>query len=282
MSRLFASGVTLGVLVGLSCVAAPVLAQSGPPVSDTVGVSSDSEATSSDSEATSSISDATREAGRARARALFAEGSNAIAESRWADAVEAFREVDALTASPVALFNLAFAYRALGRYREARDAFDEVIASAATDAETRADAARLRAEVAPRLAMLELRGLPSSDAEVSLDAFRVDDSGTRPLAVEADPGPHALIVRQPGHTPFEWRGELRAAERTVVDVVLAVQEVRVERVVVEDRAEGASVFEDPILWAVVGAVLVGSGLGVGLWAVDDAAQLRPEHTRLSL
>ncbi len=59
-------------------------AQSGPPASDSVGASSDSEATSSDSEAA-------REAGRARARALFAEGSNAIAESRWADTVEAFR-----------------------------------------------------------------------------------------------------------------------------------------------------------------------------------------------
>lgn len=207
-------------------------------------------------------------AARERARTAFVAGTTAIEEGRWTDAITSFDEAYQLTGSPVALFNLGYAYRALGRYVEARDAFDGVLA-ADVDASSRAEAQALRDEVAARVAVLELRG--ASTGEVRIDTQSLDDAD--PIVLDLDPGPHSASLHAPGFEPWEWVGELAAGSRTVVDVVLVPLPVL--------QAEGGNVAEEPWLWIVIGAVVL-AGAGVAIWAVDDAQQLRPEAMVLRL
>jgi len=215
---------------------------------------------------------------RGRARERFVEGTTAMDEARWADAVEAFREAHALVGSPVALYNLGFALRALGRYREALEAFDALLGAGDLDEATRTDATSLRDEVRGRLATLAVEGLPAETITLTLDALDLADTGLRPLELPCDPGRHMLRIEAEGRLGFEWRGELDAGERRSVEAVLPpLPETPRE-------APPRSIADEPAFWVILGVVLVGAGVGAGVggWAADEAAQLRPEATRLRL
>lgn len=215
---------------------------------------------------------------RDRARARFVEGTTAMDEARWADAVDAFREAHALVGSPVALYNLGFALRALGRYREALEAFDALLQGADLDEATRTDAAALRDEVRARLATLAIEGLPTETVTVALDALDVTDTGLRPLELACDPGRHVLRIEAEGRVGFEWRGEVEAGARRGIEASLP-------RLPEGPReAPPRSIVDEPAFWVILGVVLVGAGVGAGVggWAADEAAQLRPEATRLRL
>lgn len=208
------------------------------------------------------------EADRAQARSLFAAGAAAVDAGRWTDAVDSFRRAFTLTGAPSALFNTAFALRALGRLREAMRAFDELLAMADLGEAMRAQASELRDEVRGRLPLLRLEGL---DAEarhvVRLDAEGVEDRGARPLVLEVDPGRHTVDVTRAGFDRFEWTGTLADGQR----LSLAV-ELRPEA---QPAVEGGgSVLEEPWLWVVLGAVALG-GAALAGWYADDQAQLRP-------
>jgi hypothetical protein len=210
------------------------------------------------------------ESDRAQARALFAAGAAAADAGRWADAVDSFRRAYDLTRAPSALFNTAFALRALGRYREAARAFERLSALDNVSDSMRVQASELRDEVRGRLAMVRMVGLdPEARHVVRLDAEAVEDSGARPLVVQADPGRHTLDVSRPGFLRFEWAGALGNAE---------VLELAVE--LLPEPAEGpatggGTVFEEAWFWIMVG-VVVAAGTGVGIGYADDQAQLRPE------
>jgi tetratricopeptide (TPR) repeat protein len=221
--------------------------------------------------------EADAEALRARARERFLEGTTAMDEARWADAVEAFREAHDLVGSPVALYNLGFALRALGRYREALDAFDVLLATEGLDEATRTDAASLRDEVRGRVATLAVEGLPPETVTLVLDALDLVDTGLRPLELTCDPGRHVLRIEAEGRTGFEWRGEVGAGERRSLEATLSP-------LVEEPLEEPRSLVDEPAFWVILGVALVGAGVaaGVGGWAADEAAQLRPEATRLRL
>jgi hypothetical protein len=207
------------------------------------------------------------ESDRAQARALFAAGAAAVDAGRWADAVDSFGRAWDLTHAPSALFNHAFALRALGRYREALAAFDELLAIEGISEATRAQSTELRDEVRGRIALVRLVGLdPTVTHTVRLDGAGVEDALTRPLVLQSDPGSHTIDVARPGFERFEWVGSL--GDGQMLDVAV---ELRPEAA----PGGGGNVLEEPWLWIVIGAVVLG-GAAVGIWYADDQAQLRPE------
>jgi hypothetical protein len=215
----------------------------------------------------------------AEARALFVAGAEAARAGRWSDAVVRFARAYELSRVPAALYNLAFALRALGRHVEARDAFEELLAehSAALDPAMLAESQRLVVEERTRIATLYIDGLaPSRRHELRLDGARIPDEGTRPVRLEADPGQHTVMVGAEGFQPFVWEGALTDGEQRHLRASLKPEKVttRIERVEVEDD----SLFESPVFWSIVGVALIAAGVGVGIH-LQNEAQLDPMSGR---
>lgn len=201
------------------------------------------------------------------AQALFVAGGAAIEAGRWSDAIDNFSRAYALTCAPSALYNYAVALRALGRHREARDAFDRLLTDHPQVAgETRANAENYRREEAARVAVLELAGIdPDVEPEVSLDGRAVADVTARPITLETDAGDHSIVARIPEHQPFVWEGELTDGQRELVNVVF-------EPIVIGGEDGGV----DPlaIILPIVLGLAVAGGITAGILLQQDA-QLQP-------
>jgi len=210
----------------------------------------------------SAVAQTTTQRDRAQARALFVAGQAAVDSGRWTDAHESFRRAYDLTGAPSALFNAAFALRALGRYQEAALAFQELLGLRNVDRPMLAEARGYLAEVRDRIARIELEGLPLETTTVRLDAVGLIDDGARPLVLRMDPGRHALDVSLLGHARFEWAGEVTDGQTLHLVVSLPAE-------------APASVFEDAWFWVVVGLAVAGVGAVVAGVVADDAAQVRP-------
>jgi hypothetical protein len=61
------------------------------------------------------------------ARDLFVRGTSFVENGQWADAITTFSQAYELSGVPPALYNVAFALRALGRHVESRDAFEALL-----------------------------------------------------------------------------------------------------------------------------------------------------------
>ncbi len=200
-----------------------------------------------------------------RARSLFVDGSHDVEGFRWADAIPKFERSYALSCAPSALYNLAMALRALGRHREARDAFDRLLAGHPDlGGELRTTSETYRREEAARVAVLLLAGIePDVQPEIHFDGEDVRDRGERPLRIETDAGAHSLIARVPEHQPFVWEGRLGDGQEQTL-------ELRFDRL----PAGGGDDFVLPLLLGIAAAVVIGVGIGVGVYLWDDA-QVRP-------
>jgi hypothetical protein len=205
------------------------------------------------------------------ALSLFAAGSEAATNARWADALRSFERAYRLTGRFSALFNLAKTLRAVGRHVEARDAFAQFLTRHGDAPREIIDEARaLLAEEAARVATLSLVGLPEvAGLTLSLDGTNVPDGGRRPLDLDVDPGEHTLRVDLSGHEPWRWTGSIADGARQEVQVRLVPLPERT-RVVERSR----SVFAEPVFW-IITAVVVLAGAGVVAWLVYDGAQLDP-------
>jgi tetratricopeptide (TPR) repeat protein len=206
---------------------------------------------------------------RAEARSLFAAGQAAVEAGRWTDALDAFHRAYVLTHSASALFNAAFALRALGRYQDAEVAFEELLALDGLRPAMRTESEEYLAEIRRRIARVALEGLPDDAiTTVRLDGDGQEDDGSRPLVLRADPGHHAIDVSLTGHTRFEWSGALTDGQTLHVAVSLPL--------------EGASsrpleIYEEAWFWVVVGvgALAIGGAIAGGIVA-DQQAQLTGE------
>lgn len=208
------------------------------------------------------------------AREAFGLGSEAAAEERWADSERWFRRAYELSGVSSALFNQAVALRALGRHREARDAFRRLL-EADVDPTVRETATQLMEQSGSRVATLRLEGLdPGAEHGVQLDGEPRLDDRSRPLLLEADEGSHSVLVVRSGYEPFTWTGSVGAGGSAEVRVELeALPEHTV--VVRETVREGTSVFEEPAFWIVIGVVLAGTAAAITTGVLFDQAQLRP-------
>lgn len=198
----------------------------------------------------------------ARARARFLEGGQQVEEGRWADALSAYEEAYRLSGIPAALFNTATTLRSMGRHRDARDLFRQLLELSDLDDETRAEAEQRLREEAGRVALILVVGLGDApDARVALDGRDVPGPPDDPLALETDPGEHAVSVLRDGYAP--WREAV-----TLDDGGRETLRVELEPI---DREE---FWESPILWTIVGVVLAGGAVLTGVLLYDDA-QLDP-------
>ncbi len=207
--------------------------------------------------------DAMEEGGR-----LYDEGRRAVDEYRWSDAIGPLQRAYELTGTYVALYGLALAFRATGRFRDARDAFDQLLDqhSAELDDAMRAQSEQMRQQAAASVAAIELLGLGGEgSARVELDGRDVVDDGSRPLPLEADPGTHSVRVDASGFVPFEWDGELTEGQRFSLEVEL--------------RPESSPIWTRPWLWAAAGGAVVVIVIIVAAVAQSEA-QLDPrsEHS----
>ncbi|MEM1414840.1 MAG: tetratricopeptide repeat protein [Myxococcota bacterium] len=211
-------------------------------------------------------------AAEAEAREAYRLGTEAAAEERWADSERHFRTAYALSGVTPALFNQAVALRALGRHREARDAFGEVLRDEELTPALRSRAASLRAESARRVATLVLSGLTEAPHRVRLDGQTVEDTGARPLRLDADEGARTLTVEREGYLVFRWSGDLAPGETRPLTISLdPVPGPEVQVVEIEVPGEAPRrVARSPWLWTIVGLVLIGAGIGVGIYLDRDA------------
>lgn len=202
---------------------------------------------------------------REQARVEFVAGTEAATEGRWADSLQHFEQAYVLSGVPTALFNAAMALRALGRQRDARDAFDRLM-SQHPDTDAAADAHAIRDEVAARIAVLELTGLdPSGDYALRLDGQRVEPNITTVTEIESDPGHRAIVAERAGYESWAWEGDLSDGQRLRLDVTMA------ERV-----TESTSIFKSPVFWIITGIVLAG-GAAALTWYLVRAEDLQPTH-----
>ena len=212
-------------------------------------------------------------------KALYVAGNRAVEQGRWSDALADFEKAYALTGVPAALFNVATTLRALGRHVEARDAFAQLLAKhPKLDPDIRAQAEKMLAEEKARIAQLIVADLPSKkdDLKVFVDGSETSDPGERPLAIELDPGKHALRVEESKSKPFTWDGTFKDGEKKSVPVKLVPADVAkpAPPPVQPQPEKSGSVFSSPWFWVATGVVVVGAG--VGAYFYDRSKQLEPE------
>jgi len=197
-----------------------------------------------------------------RARALFEEGGREVAEGRWADALSAYEESYRLSGIPAALFNSATTLRSMGRHRDARDLFRQLLDLPDLDPQTRAQAEQRLHEEAGRVALILLVGLADvPDVTVALDGRDLSGPAEDPLELETDPGDHSVSVLGEGYAPWRRAVTLEDGGRETLRVELEPL----------DREE---IWESPILWTILGVVLAGGAVLTGVLLYDDA-QLDP-------
>ena len=197
------------------------------------------------------------------ARDAFLAGLRSAEALEWDRALASFERSYALAPTAAALFNAATAFRALGRHVDARDALARLIREHRLEPDVRAAAERMLEEEAARIATLVLRGLPDAPVTVRLDGTRREDTGARPLAIDADAGDRGLAIERSGHEPFFWNGALTEGERREIGVELA-------------PARGVEVewYERPWVWLAAGGAVIACAIVVVLLATGGS-QLAP-------
>lgn len=140
----------------------------------------------------------------ADARAHFEAGMAAMERGQTEQAIDAFRaSLDRLPYLPTA-FNLAVAYEAAGRARDAVELLEQIRAGelGAVSAEQSRDAAALYESVRARVGLVELRASGAEGIWVRVDGEpRAHGVSPRPLRIALDPGHHVLQVGADGQRP---------------------------------------------------------------------------------
>ncbi len=203
---------------------------------------------------------------RQQAREAFIAASQAADEERWADALEGFERAYRLSGVPTALYNVAMVLRALGRHRDARDAFRRLL-DGHPEYDAREQAQALLEEEAARVAVLELVGLdPQADYELRLDGRLVESERGRRRELETDAGRHTLVADREGYRTFTWEGAVRDGERRRIEVVMEQLQLEPERRPLRKSAA---------FWIVTGVVLAGAAALSGV-LLHRRAQLEGE------
>lgn len=207
------------------------------------------------------------------ARQRFIRGQEAADAGRWADAEKHFREAYALSRVPTALFNRAFALRALGRHIEAREAFASLLEShPQAQPDLRDEASRLHEETSARIAIVELTGLDADTIYLlRVDGTPASDSGQRPLRLEFDAGQHGITLRRRGY--LEWHRALALSDGDRVSFHITMNPVP------SVKLDGSHWYESAWVWSIAGALVLG-GAATAWLLLDDDQGLQPRSDRV--
>lgn len=163
------------------------------------------------------------------ARRAYEEGVAHLEAARYQEAALALERSYALRPVPVALYNLALAWRGLGRYRAAVGLFDRYLQSpdpAATP--ERLDAIRAEREELLRALVHAAITVTPRGATLRVDGR---DPAPSPESLELDPGGHVLEWNAPAHRPHRETITATPGSRPVFSV--ALEPVREGRLQVE-------------------------------------------------
>lgn len=133
------------------------------------------------------------------AREAYEQGVASLEAQRFQDAALALERSYALRPVPIALYNLALAYRGLGRYRDAIGLFDRYLQAPGEGVDPERLAA-IRAERDDLMRSIVRLSISTATAGVTLS---VDGRApiTAPETLELDPGAHVLEWSAPAHRP---------------------------------------------------------------------------------
>jgi hypothetical protein len=166
-------------------------------------------------------SEGAAEARRSEARTKFEAGVNAYREHRYADAVQAFQQADALEPSAALSFNIARAFTRLDNVPAALRWYRDFLRrspQAPNAAEVQASVNQLSATLAERgVQQISVLSTPS-DAKVLIDGQAV---GVTPFTAEIAPGAHHVSLSLAGYR--EQTADFVLAARTPQDVALRLE-----------------------------------------------------------
>ena len=170
---------------------------------------------------------------REQARVLFEQGTEALRNRRFTEAIEHLEGSLELFDNPGTAFNLANALRGAGRTLDAITVFDRLIADAfgTLRDEERAQATQLREEARAELGTVRVRVEGPGTAEIRIDGERADDTNAEGRGeYRVDAGEHVVDARAEGFRPEELAVQLaRGQERELSFVLERVAERIVER-----------------------------------------------------
>lgn len=163
------------------------------------------------------------------ARAAFTRGVEALEASRFADAAREFEESFRIVPMPVVQFNLAYAYRGLGRVRDAIASIESFLANPGNTPADRVTAAQEE--------LVTLRGLlvrvrivrTPADSQLTLDGAEATLTDGE---LVVDPGRHVLEVSRNGYHQIrrevEWPAQTREQMNFVLELVDIAPRLRIE------------------------------------------------------
>lgn len=218
------------------------------------------------------------------ARQLFRQGIAATREHDWEAARDAFARSYELTPRAMTLLNLAGTQRQLGRLVEAAESYREFLTMARRPPEARHRPMARQAIEAIEASLPSIRVM-RRDAEALGTVRVVIDDAELPEAAfgepfPVDPGEHRLTAERDGYRLLEL--ELSLAEGDSRDVVLDDQAWAPAVPTPEEAARSAggreagsrtssggseseeSLWASPILWVIVGVIVVGAAVGIGV------------------
>ena len=173
----------------------------------------------------STVAFAQSDADRATARALAAEGFQALQRGDYDVAEDRFRRADTLVHAPTLVVDRGRALMGMRRYVAAQEQFELVLREGVPDDAPPSwktaleEAAALLEQVKPKVAWLTVAVPDVANAEVKLDGQPIPHAA---LGVRraADPGTRTIDVSAPGYLPRQLTVELYEGGEEAVEVSL--------------------------------------------------------------
>jgi hypothetical protein len=198
------------------------------------------------------------------ARIEFESGEAAFDSSDYDLALRHFRRAYELAPRDGVLFNIGVCLERLGRNREAVESYEQAVASASLNEETRARAREFAARARQRLGTIVVAGEPRG-AAVLVDGAELCEL---PCRVEVDFGMREVVVRAPDGT--EASDRLDVPRGGIAEVDLSAVRAR-DPIVRPDVTTDAGTNGLGFLgWTGIGLIVAGAGCIVGCGLYTDS------------